>query len=400
MDACLGSDLSEEDDVLLETPSGYYALEQVSPESFGSDMDTHTKRVMSDPDGNIYRGWAIGMFSTRNETEGRLLFLTVLVVIVQLVGPVFIYFWARRTFMGMHIEPVWSKWRGSYNATLTANQTWDENAYRNWGWNDDTVWSDIQKKFLGAVLMLLLFQSNDRLMLRMDMQTDKLRKFFRPHLSLFWMWMDVICNALPVMFTAFNIVPIFLSCGDVKDLILDSFGFFFLISLDDFSGTIEYGLDTSEFDDLIDDYKAVYLKELRRKGIEHELEIDEWWTNELGISDRFKWGDFIFTVARMINMLLMCGSLPVYVVFVAVGIQPGDKPVSLGTQLWDQKICFLPTAAILYAMLLTYDALKFWLYRFGEYKDCTNFLYVVFFRRPDPRLPDLSMRALPERGLS
>lgn len=119
-----------------------------------------------------------------------------------------------------------------------------------------------QVKVLGVLFMLIVFFSNDRLLLRSDIQTDKLRKYFPDDegrvgqgLKKSWMWVDVIVNCWATVMTGTATLPLFLASTDLKDIVLDAFGLLFLISLDDYSGQIEFGVETSDFDQIIETEK-------------------------------------------------------------------------------------------------------------------------------------------------
>lgn len=235
---------------------------------------------LTEPDGNVYRGWALGI-----QKGCRAFMLTLLVFLIQILAPIGVLNWARREFGGKDIQT---------SVVYFKNQTQGKDEW------PDEVWQYIETKFLGLCFMLLIFFSLDRLLLRSDIQTDKLRLYFRLNDSLHkdaeegeadaehicctpcpistasfphwlrkpfgytweqnrrrnWLIIDAFANCWATLFVIAALLPVFLSCEGIKDMVLDGFGLLFIAGLDDYSGDIEYGVESSDFDDFIMEEKV------------------------------------------------------------------------------------------------------------------------------------------------
>lgn len=63
--------------------------------------------------------------------------------------------------------------------------------------------------------------------------------------------MDAFCNSFCVASCSLAIFPLIWAADDVNEIILDTFGFLFLHGLADYSKLIEYGIEQSDFDQVI-----------------------------------------------------------------------------------------------------------------------------------------------------
>lgn len=377
---------------------------EVSPEnlSLTTEGKKDLKKLLSDPDGNIYRGWAVGI-----QKGGRQRLLTVLVIMVQIFGPLFLLWWTRTKFRTCRVRPIWDfiKEKTDDSPALVMLSSLVSDAH-------PEVSTLVQMKVLGSVLMLLIFFSNDLLLLRMDLQTDKLRRYFYKTLSMGWMWVDAFCNCWAVVLTSFAMVPLFFSVEDMLGLVLDSFGLLFLVSLDDYSGSIEYGIETSDFDKIVEDQR-IQVEENHRAGHTHEfydrgdLEldidgdgvVDEAYEAEF-ICNRFRNGDVLFSFARLVGQFWLVIGL---FVFMLLHVEmPKDGEASETNDGYTQGLSpgvlqnvgtWLPVSLVMLFFWLIMRSVYFILGKqSGESNsessglgDCMAFVYIVILRRPDPR---------------
>merc|ERR1719162_466555 len=66
-------------------------------------MQWTRKHLASDPDGNLYRGWAVGI-----QKGCRPFLMTLLVMLVQFMGPIVMMYWGHATMAEGLPQPMWS----------------------------------------------------------------------------------------------------------------------------------------------------------------------------------------------------------------------------------------------------------------------------------------------------
>jgi hypothetical protein len=326
--------------------------------------------MMTDPDGNLYRGWAIGLHS-----GARLKLMTYVVILVQIIVPAAVL---------IHQIPYLGNSGGFayiWKATMTL---------------DDWV-----KKIGGILLLALVFLNGESIMRRTDLQTDKLRDLYSKRLSKGWMFIDAFCNSWCISLCAFCTPCLLWTSDDPKELVLDAFGVLFLHNLDEYSGDLEYGVEVSDFDDLIEariDEKAKRLLEdceltERRAEVWHEH-----WKEGC-----FAHGDIFYSIGRLVNLVLMHTLMPAFAVLKWEQSETNGRNV-------DNRQFFSPFSFIglfaLLSMLLRFvlRMLEFQravnLFELQELdddhpeeevqmakRDFTSFASIVFFGRHDPRAP-------------
>jgi len=123
----------------------------------------------SHPDGNLYRGWAIGL-----QSGFRQLVLTLSVLVVQLIGPVLMLQWA------------WEALNEEGNPV---------SLYKHWKDHGFKV-TELELKLLGTVLMVLIYFNADQLLSNKDCQTIRLIQLYEDsYLNRKWIVIDAFCNS-------------------------------------------------------------------------------------------------------------------------------------------------------------------------------------------------------------
>lgn len=318
------------------------------------------KRFMSEPDGNLYRGWAVGMTALTPQLVG----LTVLVMIAQVVAPVISLLWARKQLQDQRAVHLWSPASSPSEAV-------------DWG-------EEVMRKFLGTVLTTLVFINGDNRLKRMDFQRERLRDLY-PHIRVGWMVADAFCNSWCVAVCALAVFPLVWASDDVNDIILDVFGFLFLQSLDDYSSIIDYGIEQSDFDKVIHargvevDTRTRWVYEdghyLRQAQNTEETSRPHW------LTVRFHHGDAFYSLGRIVNCIAFCFGWPAYISVKWIT----EKPLE---DNWFSEIVNARTCSVGCLLLCTgllNNLCWYIVHRQQGQRDFCSFFYQVFLLRPDPR---------------
>merc|ERR1719356_911580 len=159
-------------------------------------------------DGNIYKGWAVGLHDRRRDGV-RMMILTGLVMAVQLVAPVLMFVWSATNITSLG--------RPEYL------------------WQHEVDWVTLLTKLLGTVMMILVYVNGDLHLERLDRQTSVFEKVFK-NVSAKWMFIDAMCNSGCVAGSA-CVLPLLMWSSDKTPMtiVLDVFGLLFLTSLDDYA---------------------------------------------------------------------------------------------------------------------------------------------------------------------
>lgn len=364
-------------------------------------MQWTRKNLASDPDGNLYRGWAVGI-----QKGWRPLFLTFLVMIAQFIGPVVMLYWGHATMAEGLPQPFYTYLQSDASYGVVNGTT-------NHTVSDMKVYADkgyaIQIKILGTALMLILFFNGEQLLDRMDRQTDRLRYLF-PMLKRRWMITDAFFNSWCVATSAIAAPFLIFTAEGAKDLVLDAFGLLFLATLDEYSASIEYGIETSDFDDLIGAREqqlgeramtaAPVMQDVSDEGVEvfenEELIKYQSSGNVALLSswellwERVLHGDIFFSVARQVNLIAGCVAVPAYICtrWDPAEHEPGEpshEPV------YPFRDTFFQPWIIVCAVFLLILAHIPYIIDFARQRkyDCIGFIFIVLFRnRGDPREED------------
>lgn len=340
---------------------------------------------MSKPTGNLYRGWAIGA-ATRNY-DPKMLILTVTVAILQVLGPAVMLVWAYGIFRDKTALPVWScklPWQNGTEIPLVDGCSPTD--------VDSEFAEDVQDimlacelkpidlglKFVGACMLILLFVNGDYHLLRQDFQNSKLRRLYGESLRKRWMWTDALCNGWCIAATNSCMYPMLIDSGTIKDVILDTFGLLFLHNLDNYGGEIKVGIDSAEFDSLLQQKEALNKQEAskagHRKKTDEEIKRAE--TNIFKV--REAQGDWLISVARLANWICAWQFTVLHLFTVYV-----DHP-----QQW---VCRFPPVVRNFcfpfsgSLMCLHLAFHFCRWRHSGKHDFISFFFSVILRRPDPR---------------
>lgn len=300
------------DDDELEEPMTMTLAEQIEEakqQAHDARMLATRRKVASEPDGNLYRGWAVGI-----QGGLRQFYLTLLVIAVQVVGPVVMCIWGHLELANGEVEDIWTYMAPDCSSVTQEQLSKCDKSFQGTLANVNRL-TIVLHKFLGAVLMCMLYLNGDAILDRMDRQDDRLRELY-PALKKRWMFMDSFCNSWCVAMSAFATPMLIFASHEAKDLVLDAFGLLFLQSIDDYSGNIEFGIETSDFDDLID-HRELELKDEKRKqqasrgadtpsSLRHKRSVGKI------ILQRCAAGDYFFIMARLLNQVVGCFAVPCY----------------------------------------------------------------------------------------
>lgn len=359
------------------------------------------KHLASDPDGNLYRGWAVGI-----QKGWRPFLMTILVIIAQFTGPVVMLYWGHKTMAEGLPQPFYTYLESDASAGVV-NGTHNHTVVHIGEYADKFY--AIQIKILGTALMLILFFNGEQLLDRMDRQTDRLRYLY-PTLKRRWMIVDAFFNSWCVAASAIAAPFLILTAEGAKDLVLDAFGLLFLATLDEYSASIEYGIETSDFDDLIDDREQelgeaamgpslASVREGTDEGLSYMEEDLLQSYKSSGFIDgnswehfweRFRHGDIFFSLARQVNLIAGCIAVPAYICtrWDPVDPQPGDAPLD---PVYPLRDTFFQERVVIFAGVMVILAHIPYAIDFARQKnhDFIGFLFIVLFRgRGDPREAD------------
>lgn len=250
------------------------------------------------------------------------------------------------------------------------------------------TFKDIQLKVLCIALLLIIYTNADQLLDRMDRQTDRLRELY-PHLSKKWMVIDSFSNSWCVVLCSVAAPGLLWSAENAKDIVLDAFGLLFLYNLDEYSSDLEYGIETSDFDDIIEERarlmdRRFILKSKRGLADEEAAEQHE---GEV-LWNQFLFGDVFFSIARLVNYVVGCFAMPAFTV-----IYWPQHSVEVGSMEVFMSVFFghypLPSISIVMIVATYIWRTWFWLSQHSRtYKhDVLGFMYcVILLRKEDPRL--------------
>ena len=120
------------------------------------------------------------------------------------------------------------------------------------------------------------------------------------------MLVDAFCNSWCVVMCSIAGPGLLWSAENAKDVVLDAFGLLFLYNLDEYSSDLEYGIETSDFDDIIEERaklmdRRFYLK--TRRGLQFDEETAEEHEGEV-MWNQCLFGDWMFSCARLINYVV------------------------------------------------------------------------------------------------
>merc|ERR1719261_691027 len=107
-------------------------------------------------------------------------------------------------------------------------------------------------RFLGFVFLLLLYVNGDHLLRKQDQDAVMLKHLVGKRLSKGWMVADAFLNGWVVALCSVALPMSLWTCDDVKEVVLDSFGFLFLYNLDDYDSNLSIGVQEDDFDDLME----------------------------------------------------------------------------------------------------------------------------------------------------
>lgn len=337
------------------------------------------------PEGNLYRGWAIGVHTIKESpTEFH---MTVLVGICQVLAPAFMVIWARRKLKNKSPVYTWQcswPWPALFEIEDDLRRSPEELANR-----CIIDWQGVRLEVLGLLLMMLLFLNGDNLLDRQEAQTIKLRQLYGSKLKRGWMLTDAFCNSCCVGISAIAIYPLLVLSSDIKDLLLDAFGLLFLYTLANYRSMLEFGIDPADFD--------LALQAQREAPFE---ERDETWclcneSTEPWFRAYMCSGDILFAVARIVNMWWGYFSLILYLLIHWVDVEDNERAFKRrGMAIWFFDGCNVVRVSTLVTITLHY-AWKAWRFYNDDdgKKDFTGFIFAVLLRRSDPRsTPTWSIR--------
>jgi hypothetical protein len=191
-------------------------------------------RIFSIPDGSVYRGWAV-----RIQRSAQTKILTYIVVLLQILCPLFVLLDTNRDGKKVVLQLTFANTTASFQSEVGRKQQ-----------------VQLEVKSLAIAFMLLIILSNDRKLLRKDLQASQLRRLFPEEEDTWmsyrvWMFLDALCKSWSCLLTNLALVPLFLRHNlKANQLILDAIGLVFLMSLDNYSQDVEYGFDSDDFDQL------------------------------------------------------------------------------------------------------------------------------------------------------
>jgi len=322
----------------------------------------HRKRFIGEPEGNVYRGWAVGVATLSPQLVG----LTVLVMAAQFLAPLISLIWARQQLSRMRAVHIWDL----DEADPTVN--WQE---------------EVMKKTLGAIFTSLIIMNGDSRLQRMDFQRERLRTLY-PEIGTFWMLADAFFNSWCVAACSLAVFPMVWLSGDVNDLILDVFGFLFMQSLDDYSSIIDYGIEQSDFDKIIHERSVEVNDKVRwvlqdghyvRQGTQGKSDKE---TRQKAhwLMTRAVQGDVFYTLGRVVNFLALCFGCPAYLSLKWVD---HDEPTgSLLSEVMSPQIA--RTGLLLVGICLFVSFSWYMWHQPRDRRSCLSFFYQVILLRPDP----------------
>lgn len=299
--------------------------------------DEISKKMKSDPDGNLYRGWAVGI-----QGGSWQFMMTCLVIFVQTFGPFAMVWWCWEKIHGGHFDLFWHS-------------------------DPPPTMTDVFRKMLGMGFLILIFINGENILERSDLQTDKLRSLYGK-VKRRWMFIDSFVNSWCVVFCAAAAGPLLWSSEDgIKDVILDSFGLLFLHNIDEYSSDIEYGIETSDFDDMIDE-KQIELRERLASDTLRQEQDDH--LRKSWVSSCILYGDMWFSVGRVLNRMLACATLPAYATLVwspvnetdgANGTHAGHEVNETGGMWGSWGRWQIIASAVMYGLLILGRARDLWI---------------------------------------
>jgi len=402
--------------------------------------------------GNIYRLWALNM-----SFDARKVVLTITVVLTQILGAYMMFNFIGREYQDKVAVPFTCLI--SFNATVPQNASLDLylDAIFGHGHLDFSVMKDnssrhIQIKILGFLLMFIVFFTTDHSLLRQDKETDSMRVSFpelmKTYRACVFMWMDSVVNCSTVLMILASSLGVFLNANDVKDMILDAFGLIFLLELDNLGGDVEWGLDDTDFEQILDAVNKHNKEDYRQKDVpkcdtveEYEEMVHNMWRNQENsvLFSRASHGDVVYSIARIGCYLLIVGALPAFCTLKFVNekeIEAADagkactylsrsatentvpvfKTDFKAQILWHYQE-WMPWSCLMAILWSTALMFEYWkapeFYRFSQNfkvpvdpdffklykKDFTGFFFMVLMRRPDARLTtarDMQMQLFPD----
>jgi len=241
------------------------------------------------------------------------------------------------------------------------------------------------RKVLGSILTVIIFINGDNRLKRMDFQRERLRDLY-PNIRVRWMIADAACNSWCVAVCALAIYPLVWASDDANELILDTFGFLFLQSLDDYSSIIEYGIEQSDFDKLIHEQSAHVNRRTTwvvRDGMYERQAPDtdeDFIRKPHWLEVRWRQGDVLYSLGRLVNCTAFCFGWPAYISLKWVDEAPEKD--------WSEEIlteAVLLTGFTLLGLGLLNNLVWYIMHQPDEKRDFWSFFYQVFLLRPDPR---------------
>lgn len=337
--------------------------------------DEIRRKMIGDPDGNLYRGWAIGIQSGLWQ-----LLMTCLVIFVQTFGSFAVVYWGFDHLCTGHFDLFWHSKGHELSYTV------------------------IFRKLLGVGLLMLVFINGENILERSDLQTDKLRLLFNSakDRKIFWMWIDAFVNSWCIVFCALGAAPLLWTAEDgIKDIVLDSFGLLFLHNLDEFSSDIEYGIEVSDFDDLIDERQFELDQELALKDDEVRFEIEQKRLEGEWVHSCVCYGDMWFSVGRVINTCIACITLPAYATLIWFPDPPDLKASSDLLDVWGWQqllvsaiLCGLLVLWRIYQLCILDDVADI------VTLDCIGIFIWLLVGRQDPRIPNKELKRKSRRDIA
>lgn len=131
---------------------------------------------------------------------------------------------------------------------------------------------------------------------------------------------DAFLNGWVVALSAVALPMSLWTADDVKEVVLDTFGFLFLYNLDDYDNDLSIGVQGDDFDDLMEHLLEGLVAMQKRDGT--TFAAHHWSSQFALLVDRFKNGGLIFSIARLLNFLTAAFALPAFLILVWVPPPP------------------------------------------------------------------------------
>lgn len=314
------------------------------------ELEQPEHKALTEPDGNIYRGWAIGIHKS-----SRVFLLTVVVILVQVGAPLAAFHSTVPKLIEGHF------------AYMTPSLSVD-------------VWFH---KLVGVFFLILVYINGDSILKRQDVQADRLRCLYQENLSKTWMLLDAFCNSWCITLCAMAAPGLLWTADDTKDMLLDALGLIFLHRLDDYSGEVDYWFRTEDFNSHIENRAKNLLGDATSSALLTQMWRRSW-------RDCFHFGDIFYSIARLVNEMSFCVTVPAFAML-TYSHEPATKPA--GEELYDKPpevfVIVWLVAAAGFTCRLSSRAYAYFSRPAdpANLRDCLAVCAKVVFGRHDPRFP-------------